>query len=535
MNQVRNLNTACQIFIGSLSPTVIESDLYSLTVQFGQIVHIRILRNIYTKEPMGLAFVSFSEPAAAQRARAELNGILFKGRHINVTLFYKPRNPSANIFVNSLPVETTAKDLDQIFKQFGPIVSTKVSYDPSLKSNCYGYVQFEKEEHAELALNSKDQIWASAKIQVSKFLPIKVRHDPQLNPNLYVRGFDGTLTEEALGRIFKAFGRICSHVIMRAGDNNGGDRHFGYVCFEHAESAQKAVNSLNGQTVDGVTWYVAPHLKREVRKRILEEEFKKKKEAWKKRNLFIKNLPQHMTENMLNQLCVEYGTIESVKIHMAENITYQDGVKVPELISNGSAFVCFATEESARRAILGLKNKMIDGKNIYVSMWKPREELVKSLNARKFRMINRQMNEIGIFSPMYPQQMKPSRGRGIGGPQGMPPMMQQMMPPMMPQMMPRQAMPERETIKLNFDIHAFNSASPEAQRRILGEQLYPIVLKNSNEKVAGKITGMLLEIESRVLLNLIQNPAEISSKVREAIEVLRKAWAGNPDLLSQLA
>ena len=261
-----------------------------------------------------MAFVSFSDAASAQRARAELNGVLFKGKHINVTLYCKPRNPSANIFVNSLPAEVTARDLDQIFKQFGPIVSTKVSYDPSLKSNCYGYVQFEKEEHAELALANKDQILASAKIQVSKFVPIRVRHDPQFNPNLYVRGFDASLTEENLLAVFRAFGEVCSHVIMRDGDNRGGDRHFGYVCFQHAESAQRAIASLNGQTIDGTAWYVAPHLKREVRKKILEEEFKKKKEAWKKRNLFIKNLPQNMTENMLKQLCTEYGELESVKI-----------------------------------------------------------------------------------------------------------------------------------------------------------------------------------------------------------------------------
>ena len=63
MNQGRNLNTACQIFIGCLHPSVIEADLYTLTVHYGQVVNIRILRNIYTKEPMGLAFVSFSDLA----------------------------------------------------------------------------------------------------------------------------------------------------------------------------------------------------------------------------------------------------------------------------------------------------------------------------------------------------------------------------------------------------------------------------------------------------------------------------------------
>ena len=109
-SQVRNLNPACQIFIGCLHPSVVESDLYNLTVPFGQVVHIRILRNIYTKEPMGLAFVSFSDPAVARRARAELNGILFKGSYINVTLYFKLRLPNANIFVKNLPIETVWPD-----------------------------------------------------------------------------------------------------------------------------------------------------------------------------------------------------------------------------------------------------------------------------------------------------------------------------------------------------------------------------------------------------------------------------------------
>ena len=443
--------------------------------------------------------------------------------------------------MNNLPTETTARDLDQIFKQFGPIVSTKVSYDPSLNSNHYGYVQFEKEEHAIAALGSKDQILASTKIQVSKFIPIGVRHDPQFNPNLYVRGFDSAMTQDKLLSIFRVFGEVFSHVIMRDGDQKGGDRHFGYVCYQKAEFAINAVNALNGKTVDGVTWYVAPHLKREVRRKILEEEYKKKKESWKKRNLFIKNLPQIMTENMLKQLCEEYGQIESVKIHMTENITYQNDLKVPKLISNGSAFVCYFSEDSARSALIGLRNKMIDGKNILVAMWKPREELVKSLNAKKMRMFQRQLIDVGAFNPIYSSHMKPGRGRAAM-PQAMQ-MMSQMMPQMMPQMTPqiigpqaitRPQVQEREVNRLGFDLASFYSQSPEAQKRILGEQLYPIALRNSNEKVAGKITGMLLEIESKVLINLLQNPVEVISKIREAIEVLKKAWANNPDLLAGL-
>ena len=64
--------------------------------------------------------------------------------------------------------------------------------------------------------------------------------------------------------------------------------------------------------------------------------------------------------------------------------------------------------------------------------------------------------------------------------------------------------------------------------------MYPIVLKNSNEKIAGKITGMLLEIETKTLLILLQNHSDIAAKVKEAIEVLRKAWAHNPELIATL-
>lgn len=528
MNQVRNLNTACQIFIGCLHNSVVEADLYTLTAQYGQVVYIRILRNIYTKEPMGLAFVSFSDPASAQRARLELNGILFKGRHLNVTLYYKPRNSKANIFVNNLAASTMARDLEQIFKNFGTIVSTKVSYDPSLNSNKYGYVQFEKEENAELAISSKDKVFAETGVKVSKFVPFSDRNDPNNNPNLYVRGFDQNMTEEAVFNIFKEFGEVSSHV-MRDGDHKGGDRHFAFICYKTADSAQAAIAALNGRTLHNVAWYVVPHLKRDARKKKLEAEFKLKKESWKKRNLIIKNLPINMNEHMLRQLCEEYGELESVKIHMTENITYQEEKKVPQMVSTGAAFACFCLEESARKALLGLRNKMIEGKAILVNMWKPREELVKNLNAKKMKMMQRQMMEVGVFNPMYSQQM----GRGRGG-RGMPPqVMPQIMPSMMPPMAHRQPVQEREP-RSNFDLVGYNNAPPETQRRILGEQLYPIVLRNSNEKIAGKITGMLLEIEARALLILIQNPSEVVGKVKEAIEVLRKAWASNPEALAAL-
>ena len=478
---------------------------------------------------MGLAFVSFSEPAAAQKARAELNGVFFKGKHINVTLYCKPRLSTANIFVNNLTAEFMARDLEQVFKNFGGVISAKISYDPSNKSNRYGYVQFEKEEQAIAALNAKDQIFAATKVQVSKFVPLKERTDPQSNPNLYVRGFDMGYTQDQLLKVFSQFGEVSSYVIMRGGDRKGGDRGFAFVCFQSPEMAMRAVAELHSKSFDGVNWYVMPHLKREARRKKLEAEYKEKREGWKKRNMIIKNLPQSMTEGMLHQLCDEYGPIESLKIHMTENITYQGDQKVPQMVSNGSAFVCYSSEESARKAFISLRNKMIEGKNIFVAMWKPREELVKNINTKKYKMFNKQMMEYGAFNPMYMQQMKVGRGRA-----SVPQVMPQMLHPMMPQPVHRPPQHDQAQAKLGFDLNTFYSATPDNQKRMLGEQLYPIVLRNSNDKIAGKITGMLLEIDHKNLLILLQNHSDLRNKVMEAIEVLRKAWASNPGMLQLL-
>jgi polyadenylate-binding protein len=525
MNQPRNLSKENQIFVACLHASVVESDLYSLMSTFGQVVNIRILRNINTKESMGLAFITFSEPSSAKRARTELNGVLFKNTYIHVTLYCKQRNANANIFVKNLPPTSKARDLELMFQQFGEVVSAKVSYDAELNSHGFGYVQFENEASAGLALASRDQIFAATKIMVSKFVPMEVRYAPENNPNLYVRGFDITLSEDKLLAVFRAFGEVTSHVIMRDDSNPVVERYFAYVCYRTPESAGAAIAALNKKNVEGVNWYVVHHLKRRARVKLLKEEYSRKKESWKRRNLFLKNLPVSITGNMLRQLCEEYGPIESIKVHMTENVTYQGDQKTSVLVSNGSAFVCYVDEDSARRALGGLRNKMIEGKPIFVSMWKPREELVKALFAKKMRSMQRQMYDVGMFGGSYPQLPKPGRARAMA-PQ---------VPPMMPRMMPPRSMPpEREPAKPSIDIAAFNSAAPETQRRILGEQLYPMVLKHSNEKVAGKITGMLLEIEAPVLLRLIGNQAEVANKVREAIEVLRRAWAQNPEFLAFL-
>jgi len=58
------------------------------------------------------------------------------------------------------------------------------------------------------------------------------------------------------------------------------------------------------------------------------------------------------------------------------------------------------------------------------------------------------------------------------------------------------------------------------QKQLIGEQLYPQVKELCNEDDAGKVTGMILELENEELLHLIENPDMIRVKVQEARSVL---------------
>ncbi|KAF3531244.1 hypothetical protein DY000_02041797 [Brassica cretica] len=69
------------------------------------------------------------------------------------------------------------------------------------------------------------------------------------------------------------------------------------------------------------------------------------------------------------------------------------------------------------------------------------------------------------------------------------------------------------------------NTSPEQQRTMLGENLYPLVEKLEVESAA-KVTGMLLEMDQTEVLHILASPEALEAKVAEAMDVLRSVAAG---------
>merc|ERR1719446_1747367 len=141
---------------------------------------------------------------------------------------------------------------------------------------------------------------------------------------------------------------------------------------------------------------------------------------------------------------------------------------------------------------------------------------------------------------MNPQMMAMMQGKG-GAPGGMPGMMGKGMPGMMgmrppmgqmpgqpgkggmpggpgpnPQMQAQQPQAQQGA---PLSAAALAAAPPGVQKQMLGEKLYPAISKHQPE-LAGKITGMMLEMDNSELLILLESEQQLRNKVDEAMRVL---------------
>ena len=72
-----------QIFVGGLNHTVTENELKAVFEPYGLVNKIILCKDALTGRPRGFGFVTM-EPIQANRAIAELDGVVLNGRKLTV-------------------------------------------------------------------------------------------------------------------------------------------------------------------------------------------------------------------------------------------------------------------------------------------------------------------------------------------------------------------------------------------------------------------------------------------------------------------
>ncbi|KAL6964027.1 poly(A) binding protein Pab2 [Sarracenia purpurea var. burkii] len=409
VNAGANQFVTTSLYVGDLELNATDSQLYDLFNQLGQVVSVRVCRDLTTRRSLGYGYVNYSNPQDAARALEVLNFTPLNGKPIRI--MYSHRDPSmrrsgnGNIFIKNLDKAIDHKALHDTFSSFGNILSCKVATDSSGQSKGYGFVQYDSDEAAQKAIEKLNGMLLNDKqVYVGPFLRKQEREiamDKAKFTNVFVKNLSESTTEEDLKNIFGEFGTITSVVVMK--DADGNSKCFGFVNFESADDAARSVESLNGQNFDNKAWYVGKAQKKSERELELKVRFEQSvKEAADKSqglNLYIKNLDDSIGDDNLKELFSPFGTITSCKV-----------MRDPNGISKGSGFVAFSTPEEASRALLEMNGKMIVNKPLYVAHAQRKEDRRARLQAQFS-----QMRPVAIAPSVAPRMpIYPPGGPGLG-------------------------------------------------------------------------------------------------------------------------
>uniref|UniRef100_A0A8C9A875 Polyadenylate-binding protein n=1 Tax=Prolemur simus TaxID=1328070 RepID=A0A8C9A875_PROSS len=563
MNAAASSYPMASLYVGDLHSDVTEAMLYEKFSPAGPVLSIRVCRDMITRRSLGYAYVNFQQPADAERALDTMNFDVIKGKPIRI--MWSQRDPSlrksgvGNVFIKNLDKSIDNKALYDTFSAFGNILSCKVVCDEN-GSKGYAFVHFETQEAADKAIEKMNgMLLNDRKVFVGRFKSRKER-EAELGAkakeftNVYIKNFGEEVDDESLKELFS---KTLSVKVMR--DPSGKSKGFGFVSYEKHEDANKAVEEMNGKEISGKVIFVGRAQKKVERQAELKRKFEQLKQERISRyqgvNLYIKNLDDTIDDEKLRKEFSPFGSITSAKVML------EDGR------SKGFGFVCFSSPEEATKAVTEMNGRIVGSKPLYVALAQRKEERKAHLTNQYMQRVagmralpaNAILNQFqpaagGYFVPAVPQaqgrppyytpnqlaQMRPNpRWQQGGRPQGRwwgtmiwspriylswfplpfllaPSEMQSRLWSTL--LAPQPAVHVQGQEPLTASMLA--AAPPQEQKQMLGERLFPLI-QTMHSNLAGKITGMLLEIDNSELLHMLESPESLRSKVDEAVAVLQ--------------
>lgn len=507
------------IFVKNLAPTIDNKGLFDTFSVFGNILSCKVV-NDETGGSKGYGYVHYETGEAAEEAIAKLNGITMDDQVVTVGFFLRRQDRAGeadwtNLYVKQFPTSWDDAKLTSVFEEHGPIASLYISKDESGKSKGFGFVDFKEHEGAAKALEAlngktfEDEAGNSLELYVNRAQKKseRVRENrsrvdamklERINKfqgmNLYVKNIDDTVTEETFKEAFTPFGTITSARIMRGED--GVSRGFGFICFSSPEEATRAVAEMNGKMLRAKPVVVTLHQRKEHRMAHLQATFGARAGGMP-RGFPMGQSPmpymgmymqpgQPMPPRQQQYQMMPGGMMPRGPRGAVPNFAGGRGYPNPQygMQQQGGNFKRGGPMQMQQQG--GQRRGQQQGGRGPQGMQQGQQRM----NGQNVKYTAQARNQPGS-NMVQGQAVPPTSGHPVSsGPQD------------------------------NLDHVALAQADTNAQKNMIGEQLYPMIQTHQPE-LAGKITGMLLEMDNAELLHLLESPDALSAKVDEALAVLR--------------
>ncbi|PNY22447.1 Polyadenylate-binding protein [Tolypocladium capitatum] len=490
------------IYVKNIASDASDDEFRELFEKYGDITSSSLARDQDGKS-RGFGFVNYTTHESAAKAVEELHNRDFRGQDLYVGRAQKKHEreeelrksyeaarlekankyQGVNLYIKNLDDDVDDEKLRHIFSEFGPITSAKVMRDSLL----------EGEEEAEE--NAED------KYKENKKEDTKESDD------------EDTADKKSDKKTDKKLGK---------------SKGFGFVCFSSPDDATKAVAEMNQRMFNGKPLYVALAQRKDVRKSQLEASIQARNQLRMQQAAAAAGMPQQ---------------------YMQPPVFYAPGQQ-PGFMPQGGRGMPFPQPGMGMGGVQGGRPGQFPG----YPQQGGRGTVPQQMPPNMYGMPSQfppQYGQPGTpqFMAAMQQAQQAALSGGRGGPQGgragMPGA-----PPNVAGGMPGAGMPGfppnnrqqggmgrggsanggrngnfpaqggrgAEGASVSILQTQIAGAQPAQQKQILGEIIFPKI-QAINAELAGKITGMLLEMDNSELINLIEDDGALKAKVDEALAV----------------
>jgi len=527
------------VFIKNLDKSIDNKALYDTFSTFGNILSCKIMTDEHSNS-RGYGFVHFETNEAAEAAIKSVNNMLLNDKKVYVGRFmtrnqrnelYGSTNKRfTNVYVKNFGENVEDQKLREMFEKYGEITSAVVAKGDDGKSKGHGFVNFKDAAAAEAAVKDLNETEINGKkLFVGRFQKKferastlkKIHEEKKLEKqnryvgiNLYIKNLDDTIDDERLRKEFAGFGTITSAKVMT---ENGRSKGFGFVCFSAPEEATKAVTDMNGRIVGSKPLYVALAQRKEDRKNHLASQYMQRLTT------------SRMQNQQINQVFTNPGGPTSIYLPTMQNAASRFYPTAASFAAPVRPTPRWPGQTRAQVPANTYQNYQM------VNAGQPRARLPYN-PANPSAMMRTNPGAGGVrmnFNPMGNMRMPTVINGNMASAAAIAAQQQQQMqqrPQQMQKFRPAvpaqagQAAPNPQAINVPgqepLTTGMLAAAQPQEQKQMLGERLYPLI-HSMHPEWAGKITGMLLEIDNAELLHMLDSRESLKAKVDEAVVVLQ--------------
>jgi len=530
------------IFVKNLHKSIDNKSLYDTFSMFGNILSCKVAANDKA-ESLGYGFVHYETEEAAQSAIQRVDGKVIAGQKVMVSPF-KPKKDRGgdrakftNLYVKHLPADISEEKFNEMFKKFGTITKSHLATDKDGKFRGFAFINFSKPEEAKAAIEGlhetkigEEQLYVAPhqkKHERERELRIRWeqkkanRQKQYQGVNLYIKNLMDNIDDGRLLAEFNKFGAIKSAKVML--DEQKKSKGFGFVCFANPEDATKAVTDMNGRMLEGKPLYVALAQPKEVRRAQLEAQYAAR--------AGVGFGPQ-----------MYHGPSGAPLFYPQRPLMYPQGMPMvpgrwnPQAQGGPGGMINLAGPQSINYGLVPMPPRQGGGggpqgrgrgrgrgggaggqRQPQQGMGQPYGDQRRGVS--EVHYTNNVRNQ-----PLGSQAPLPGRQAGVPGqPRAAPAARAPVVAPkpVSAPVVPAPA-PSAAAAQPPLTIKALAAAPPSQKKQMIGERLFPLVLAHQ-PTLAGKITGMLLEMDNGELINLLEDPVALKEKMEEALAVLHKA------------